>query len=140
MNNASICLNTACPSHSAIHREIFVSCRFSIPQKLSKSTLSLPCSHRMITSVPPVDPLSSVSRILKPNAGSASSSPSSRAFCGLGTELSELSCCRFRLAALDHTSHFAKPTPVARAGRYRHWRFRSCRILFRFRAQASKGF
>ena len=105
-----------------------MSCLFSIPQKLSKSTLSLPCNHRTKTSTPPSS--SFLSRILKPSAGAPSPSSSSIAW-SLSVEWVELCCCCFRLAARDQTFALAKPTPVAMGGRYCHRRSRAWRVSFR---------
>ena len=109
------------------------SCRLSIPQKLSKSTLSLPCSHRTTTSTPPSPPF--MSRILKPSAGPRSSSSSSITW-SLPVELSGLCCC-FRLAARDQTFSLAKPTPVAMIGRYCHCNASACSVSFSRFAQVS---
>ena len=111
-----------------------VSCLFSIPQKLSKSTLSLPCNHRTTTSTPPSSPF--LSRTLKPNAGAPSPSPSFIAW-SLSVEWEGLCCCCFRLAARDQTFSLAKPTPVAMIGRYCHRRSRAWSVSFRRREQFS---
>ena len=100
-----------------------LSCRCNIPQKLSKSTLSLPCNHRTMTTAPPPCPSS---RILKPSAR-PSSSPSFMSW-SLFVGLVGVCCC-FRLAARDQTFPLAKPTPVAMIGRYCHCRSSAWSVL-----------
>ena len=102
-----------------------LSCRLSIPQKLSKSTLSLPCNHRTMTFAPPSCPSS---LILKPSAAS----PSSSSFMAwsMSVELVEFCCC-FRLAARDQTFPLAKPTPIAMIGRYSHCNSSTRSVSFR---------
>ena len=83
------------------------SLRFSIPQKLSKRTASLPWSQRICISRPSRPPSN---RTLKPNSGSSLSLS--------GAEAS------FLRAALDHTFRIANPTPADMAGWY-------CQRMFR---------
>ena len=122
---------------------VLVNCRFTIPQKLSNSTLSFPCSHLISTSVP-LPSIAFVGWILKPNAGSSSSSSSSMA-CSFEFSFGAIRAIRAatssfffcRRAERDHTSFIAKPIPADRLGRYCHLRSRGCRVEFRQRTTSS---
>ena len=108
-----------------------ISWRFIIPQKLSKSTLSLPCSHLIFTRTS----LSSLGckLILTPKAGSSSVSSSSS--CHVEAKPSCL-WFFFRLAALDQTFSLARPIPVAKFDRYCHRIFNCCITAFTFCEQS----
>lgn len=88
----------------------------TIPQKLSKSTESLPFNHRTTTCTSFDSLLPMHNRILKPNSASSSSTSASPTS----------SCCLFRLACRDHTFPIAKPTPVAMLERHCHCRSSVC--------------
>ena len=110
----------------------FVSSRFNIPQKLSNSTLSLPCIQRTSTSTLPFS--LDFSWTLKPNVGSLLSLSLSEA-----TLLVEscLTCCILRRAARLHTFPFANPRPVAKIGRYRNFTPKEIKVSLIDRAQES---
>ena len=110
----------------------FVSSRFSIPQKLSNSTLSLPCIQRTSTSTRPFS--LDFSWILKPNVGSLSSLSLSEAT--LMVE-SCLTCCFLRRAARLHTLPSANPRPVAKIGRYRNFTPKEFKVSLIDRTQES---
>ena len=110
----------------------FVSCRFNIPQKLSNSTLSVPCIQRTNISTLPLS--LEPSWTLKPNAGSPPSLSLSE-----GASLAELcpSCCFLRRAARLHTLPLANPRPVAKIGRYRNFTPKGIKVSLIDRAQES---
>lgn len=110
----------------------FVSCRFNIPQKLSKSTLSVPFTQRTKISTMPLS--LDISWTLKPNPGSSSSLSLSEAASSVEP------CptwCFLRRAARLQTLPFVNPRPVANIGRYRNLTPKGIKVSLIDRAQES---
>ena len=111
-------------------------CRLNMPQKLSKSTLWVPCSHLMVTSTS-LSTFACRTCTLKPNAGSSSSSSSEPEFSCMVSLLvfsaaGRITLSRFcllRLAERDQTFSLANPTPAEMEGRYCHRMSRSLIVV-----------